>query len=73
MKSFYAVIAVIAVAVASGAPAAALSPQAPVQSASAPTLVRVDGELKTPTGAPSDPNRVLPAPRAYDTRVAGAV
>ena len=51
MKCFRALIAVISVALASGATAAALSPQAPAQLASAPTVVRLDGELKTPTGA----------------------
>jgi len=43
MKSFYTWIVVISLALASGAPVAAQSPQAP-------TLVRVEGELKTPTG-----------------------
>ena len=51
MKSFCAVSGVVSVALASEATAAALSPQAPAQSASAPTLVRIDGKLKTPTGA----------------------
>jgi hypothetical protein len=57
MKSLCASIAVILVAVGVGASLtarslAAASPQAPAQSASAPTLMRLDGELKTPSGDP---------------------
>ena len=56
MKSFCALIAGIAMVRASGVTMAAqmpaFPPQASAQSASVPTLVRVDGELKTPTGAP---------------------
>ena len=56
MKSLYASVAVISVALAFGETAAArppnpVSPQASAQSTSAPTVVRIDGELKTPTGA----------------------
>jgi hypothetical protein len=57
MKSLYASIVVISVALAFGRTAAARSPtpgspQASARSTSAPTLMRIDGQLKTPAGAP---------------------
>ena len=56
MKSFCALMAGIAMVRASGvtmaAQTAASLSQAPAQAGSAPTLVRIDGELKAPTGAP---------------------
>src|SRR5438552_852901 len=52
MKSFYVSIIALSVTLTCHVTTAELSAQASAQSASAPTWVRIDGALKTPTGEP---------------------